>query len=122
LTFCSDFCVEEWRLRTDPGFLREKTLARDKGICAECGVDSLAAYIALKRSRGVGRLRLLAHWGLKSINRKTLWDADHIVPVAEGGGACDLSNIRTLCLICHRQATRRLRERLVLRRLSGESR
>jgi hypothetical protein len=61
-------------------------------------------------------LRLLQHWGLKSINRRTLWDADHIVPVAEGGGACDLSNIRTLCLICHRDATRQLRSRMMDRR------
>ena len=52
LTFCSDFCVEEWRLRTDPGFVREKTLARDKGVCAECGVDTLAAYIALSEAAG----------------------------------------------------------------------
>jgi 5-methylcytosine-specific restriction endonuclease McrA len=53
---------------------------------------------------------------LKAVSRRTLWDADHIVPVAEGGGACDLSNIRTLCLVCHREATRALRERLAVRR------
>jgi 5-methylcytosine-specific restriction endonuclease McrA len=44
--------------------------------------------------------------------RKSLWDADHIVPVAEGGGECDLSNLRTLCLKCHRVRTAELRERL----------
>jgi 5-methylcytosine-specific restriction endonuclease McrA len=75
-------------------------------------VDTLRAFAELKRSRGVGRLRQLQHWGLKTINRKSLWDADHVVPIAEGGGACDLSNIRTLCLVCHRQATQALRERL----------
>jgi hypothetical protein len=112
VTFCSDFCVDEWRLRTNPGYLREKTLERDKGVCAACGVDTLRAFAELKRSRGVGRLRQLQHWGLKTINRKSLWDADHVVPIAEGGGACDLSNIRTLCLVCHRQATQALRERL----------
>jgi hypothetical protein len=41
-----------------------------------------------------------------------LWDADHILPVAEGGGECDLDNIRTLCLLCHRTATKELRARL----------
>jgi hypothetical protein len=25
------------------------------------------------------------------------------VPVVEGGGECDLSNMRTLCLKCHRR-------------------
>ena len=112
-TFCSDFCVEQWRLRTDPGFLRDKTFERDKGICAVCHTDTVAAYSDLRRSRGTGRLHKLQLWGLKSINqRKTLWDADHIIPVIEGGGACDLSNIRTLCLICHRKATAELRARL----------
>ena len=37
-------------------------------------------------------------WGL----RRKLWDADHILPVAQGGGECDLGNMRTLCLRCHR--------------------
>ena len=44
--------------------------------------------------------------------RKSLWDADHILPVTEGGGECDLDNIRTLCLRCHRAATAQLRERI----------
>jgi len=110
-TFCSDWCVHEWKLRTDPGYLREKVLKRDRAICARCGIDAHAAWIELKRSRGAQRLRLLARWGLKRLNRKTLWDADHIVPVVEGGGECDLENIRTLCLICHRQATAALRLR-----------
>jgi hypothetical protein len=45
-------------------------------------------------------------------SRRSLWDADHILPVAEGGGQCDLDNIRTLCLLCHREATAQLRARL----------
>src|SRR5581483_7715613 len=31
----------------------------------------------------------------------------HILPVASGGGECDLSNMRTLCLKCHRERHRR---------------
>jgi hypothetical protein len=54
----------------------------------------------------------MAHWGLKTRLRKSLWDVDHIVPVIEGGGECDLANIRTLCLRCHRKATAALRERI----------
>lgn len=112
-TFCSEWCVHEWRLRTDTGYLREQVLARDHGICAICRVDCRAAYHDLKRSRGVHRQKLLARWGLKRISRRTLWDADHIVPVAEGGGECDLDNIRSLCLLCHRRQTSELRLRLV---------
>lgn len=111
-TFCSDYCVHEWRLRTDSGYLREQVFARDSGVCALCAVDTHAAWLDLKRSRGTHRLKLLAHWGLKSVNRKTLWDADHIVPVVEGGGECDLDNIRTLCLRCHTRLTQELRQRL----------
>ena len=111
-TFCSDYCVDQWRLRTDPGYLRERTFNRDRGLCAKCGVDTVAAFAEIKRKRGTARLRLLREWGLTRLSRKTLWDADHIVPVAEGGGTCDLANIRTLCLRCHREATAELRLRL----------
>ena len=61
-------------------------------------------------------MELLAHWGLRTRIRRSLWDADHIVPVTEGGGECDLENIQTLCLRCHREATKRLRERMKGRR------
>jgi hypothetical protein len=34
-----------------------------------------------------------------------------VIPVVEGGGECDLQNLRTLCLACHRQETLKLRQR-----------
>lgn len=111
-TFCSDWCVHEWRLRSDPGYLREQVLQRDKGVCALCRIDTRAAYLELRRARGTHRLRLLTKWGLKRMSRKSLWDADHIRAVVEGGGECDLENLRTLCLLCHRQQTVELRRRL----------
>jgi 5-methylcytosine-specific restriction endonuclease McrA len=55
----------------------------------------------------------LSFYGMKTItSRRSLWDADHILPVAEGGGQCDLDNLRTLCVPCHREATAQLRQRL----------
>ena len=33
------------------------------------------------------------------------WEADHIVPVAEGGGECGLENYRLLCRACHLRVT-----------------
>ena len=111
VTFCSDWCVEEWRLRPDPGYLREKVFERDRGVCAACGLDCEAAWVHLERLRGAARVRTLLEWSLKPRSRKSLWDADHIVPVVEGGGECDLANIRTLCLKCHRAATAELRKR-----------
>jgi hypothetical protein len=58
------------------------------------------------------RRKFLKQRKLREGSRKSLWDADHIVPVAEGGGQCNLSNMRTLCLLCHSEATAALRERL----------
>ncbi len=111
-TFCSEYCVHEWKLRSQPQYLRGQVYQRDRGICASCGVDTIFEVRRLRRSRGTRRDELMKHWGLRTRLRKSLWDADHILPVIEGGGECDLDNIRTLCLRCHRAATARLRERI----------
>lgn len=100
-TFCSAECVHQHRIRTDAAYLRECCWRRDKGICAACGVDAMAS----KSNRPTPWLRT-GH----------LWQADHIVPVAEGGGECDLDNIRTLCTQCHKQATKQLAARLAAAR------
>jgi 5-methylcytosine-specific restriction endonuclease McrA len=114
-TFCSEYCVHQWRLRTDPGYLRDQVFARDRGVCALCRADTVAIFAALKRTRprSPARNAGLSFYGMKSITaRRSLWDADHILPVAEGGGQCDLDNLRTLCLPCHREVTAKLRHRL----------
>lgn len=107
-TFCSDWCVEEWTLRSNPGHMRTRVFERDRGICALCAIDCVAELHRLRRLRGAARLRASAEWRLGS--RKSLWDADHIIPVVLGGGECDLSNMRTLCLKCHRTRTAELAE------------
>lgn len=109
-TFCSEWCVEEWKVRSNPGHLRERVFERDRGICAHCGLDCLAEFRHIKKLRGVARARAMSEWNAG--DRKSLWDADHITAVAEGGGECDLSNMRTLCLKCHRTRTAQLRKRL----------
>ncbi len=135
-TFCGAECVQRWKLRTDPGYLRALVWARDRGICAGCGVNSKSWYRAVKARiarrmkaaglhRGgsglaaelVGKIEQAAYlsFGLTS-NRSTYWDADHIIPVAEGGGECDLDNLRTLCLKCHKETTKQLATRLAAAR------
>ena len=118
-TFCSDWCTDEWRLRSNPGYLRDRLFERDKGICAQCGLDCVAQLRHIKKLRGVARAKATTEWVLG--HRKSLWDADHIVPVAEGGGECDLMNMRTLCLRCHRLSTEELRQRLVKKRVGAKS-
>lgn len=144
-TFCSDKCVESWKLRTDPMFVRIQVFKRDKGVCALCRQDTVALakeLQALARSwdvstyyrlggqdwdespsdslqirerykKRLAELRLTPSRVLSSRARQYgIWDADHIVPVVEGGGLCDLSNYRTLCVKCHKDETAKLRTKL----------
>ena len=108
MTFCSAACVHEWKLRSDPGYLRKQVFARDRGVCVRCGVDTESLRRDKRKLDYQARRQFEKEWG----GRRNLWDADHIVPVAEGGGECDLSNMRTLCLKCHREETAVLRKRL----------
>jgi 5-methylcytosine-specific restriction endonuclease McrA len=107
-TFCGDTCVHEWKLRTDPCYLREQVFLRDRGVCAVCGVDTEALRKEKRKLDYRARRQFEKDWG----SRRSLWDADHIVPVVEGGGECGLANMRTLCLKCHRMVTTELRMRL----------
>lgn len=47
---------------------------------------------------------------------RSWWEADHIVPVSEGGGGCGPEGYRTLCLPCHRRETAKLAARLAAKR------
>ncbi len=116
-TFCSDVCVERWRIRTDPSFLRSLVWKRDRGRCARCGLKCRDLEKSLKLLRQVlvrlgqspvyGKLRQV----MKIQSRHTFWDADHIQAVADGGGECGLDNMQTLCLWCHRDKTAAMHRR-----------
>jgi 5-methylcytosine-specific restriction protein A len=110
-TFCSDACVDAWMIRTSPSHVRTLVLRRDQGVCAECGLDCCALEREFRRVKYPERGQRLRALGIPP-SRTTFWDADHIVPVVEGGGECDLDNYRTLCIPCHRRATAALRRRL----------
>ena len=148
-SWCSDACVDEMRLRSDPSIARCRVFNRDHGVCSKCGLDTVASearYRMLFRdvvgSRGdigsfyaifgVCRRYRWAPGGYGRIYtgrpgsrriiacrcpacRPTIavtWEADHIIPVAEGGGCCGLENLRTLCRDCHEAETAALRRRL----------
>ncbi len=60
------------------------------------------------------RKQLLAKYaplGRWTPGRTSGWDADHIIPVVEGGGQCGLENYRTLCHPCHKKVTAELSRR-----------
>ena len=41
-TFCSDECVEQHKIRTQPDHAAKRVLERDHGICCSCGTDTIA--------------------------------------------------------------------------------
>jgi 5-methylcytosine-specific restriction protein A len=125
-TFCSETCVDALRVRTSPSAARERVFARDRGICAACGLDTQALLRRLRRCPKLGtragisaQARDLVRGFEAAVRfhrsgvriRRSLWEADHIVPVVEGGGGCGVENLRTLCLPCHRAVTAKLTAR-----------
>jgi 5-methylcytosine-specific restriction endonuclease McrA len=82
---------------------------RDRGICAACGLDTEKLR---RRFRRLPRRERLKQGKILGIDpARSFWHADHVVAVVEGGGECDLANMRTLCVSCHKHATRELMER-----------
>jgi len=101
-TFCSDACVHQWRVRTDPTYVREQIFKRDDGACRLCGLNLRAAERRWRRQRPALYARAARRaWRLE----RPRWEADHIVPVADGGGECGLENYRLLCRACHVSVT-----------------
>lgn len=94
------YCSKECWVRNTPGLMRRAVERRDKGICAGCGCQCRIRWMSRKT---------YTEQQLKDMPR---WQADHIVPVVEGGGLCGIENYRTLCTLCHKKATRELVKRL----------
>lgn len=74
----------------------------------ECQTKSVTFFFIVKGDGKVIRKELFKRdGGICSIcNKKSdEWQADHVLPVNNGGGACDLDNFQTLCLDCHKNKT-----------------
>ncbi len=128
-SFCSTACTDEALIRCWPSHARKLVFKRDKGVCGACGLDTVKAETIIKAHAKEVHGPMVPCWGnnmrqmrgseavemflnLKRGNRRTLWEANHILPVIEGGGACGLDNFETLCLWCHRDHTKELRARM----------
>lgn len=74
---CSNFYAQYEIYRGNATVIRNQVYYRDKGYCRMCGVLDYN------------------------------WQADHIIPVHKGGGACGLENFQTLCLDCHKEKTKK---------------
>ncbi len=140
-TFCSDACVDAWKITTNPVYVRQRVWDRDHGVCAKCGLDTDRFNRLMRWARnrlfsarsndpdrhGIrhpDRFVQISKWTLSYCSHRCgvvqvyanpwswkighLWEANHIVPVVEGGGECGLEGYETLCLKCHKQATKEL--------------
>jgi 5-methylcytosine-specific restriction endonuclease McrA len=129
-TYCSRECAEQHGLkRAGYNQIRAQVFALEGGVCRLCGIDAHALYTRIRALQPAERLNALCNtnWKLPKTskaldnllqkpNEGNFWQADHIVAVAEGGGGCELENLRTLCVPCHAGETEKLLHRL---RLNG---
>jgi len=111
-TLCSPECEHELKLRTNGNYLRHCIYIRDRAICAICNIDTKKTAKNALLLNDDERNNYLKSLNI-SLKRKifvkkfggSLWDADHIIPVKDGGGLCGLENMRTLCISCHKIIT-----------------
>ncbi|MFQ5569158.1 MAG: HNH endonuclease [Rhodothermales bacterium] len=118
--WCSDTCrskaIHEFSLYHDPVYQRRAVFKRDHGVCAACGRNTLHLRRRLQAAT-LEEQGLLYHGLLRQgydryrLDRFMLWEADHIVPVIEGGGGTGLENLQTLCVPCHKQKTTAMQQR-----------
>ena len=99
-SWCSDECMEAYYTATDSNWLRNKVERRDSGVCAACGLDTVdleRRVTRMDREQRHEAKKVLKENGF-NVNgwTITLWDADHIEPLDEGG-SWELSNVQTLC-------------------------
>lgn len=129
--WCGQRCVDAYMIRAWPTHARRKVYQRDHGRCTLCGLDTVAlvhdilrtvrtevpSYRTLRVKNMLRAHGMQTHWKRFLFRRPTLFDVDHVIGVAQGGGECGLENLRTLCLRCHAQRTREQRRcaRVVVR-------
>jgi 5-methylcytosine-specific restriction protein A len=114
-TMCSQECVHEILIRTNARYVRDCVYNRDNGICKICNIDTKQIAKKALELNINERIDFLKDYNI-TIKRKIwkkkhgggLWDADHIIPVKNGGGECGLDNYRTLCIKCHKIVTKNI--------------
>ncbi len=91
---CSDAAAALYFVRTGASAtIRGLIYRRDHGRCAVCGCAC-----------GV-RLQGPMPFRERFFTLRRTWEADHILPVEEGGGGCGLENFQILCDSCHKLKT-----------------
>lgn len=110
-SWCGDACVERHRIANWQGYARQRVWERDRGRCASCGLADGDFHGPVKNAHLRAGNTMLSCPFLP-------WEADHIVPLIEGGDGT-MENLRTLCRPCHVAETVKLRKRLSEKREGG---
>jgi hypothetical protein len=113
--WCSAECVEAFK-QLRPSHVRRIVHARDQGRCSACGRECEKMLALLGQMSALGPdwattcEELRRHWtslGFKQHQRwGAYWEADHVVPVADGGGLATPQQMQTLCSPCHTLKTK----------------
>jgi 5-methylcytosine-specific restriction protein A len=136
-TFCSMPCIHEWKLRNQPEYTKHCVKERDHGVCKLCGVDTVILHQELKKlwsayqkdcaeyldlsipseTRRHNMSKIMEAFEEKCLKPvaiswsrfqgKRIWDVDHVLEVAAGGGSAGLDNLQTLCVKCHKAKTKK---------------
>jgi 5-methylcytosine-specific restriction protein A len=123
-TWCSQQCVKSMTIEHWPAAWSQAVIERDKGVCQQCGFDGRLVERVLRRlnwdyerHESQNSNHRQAHqwyqhhiWDLGFTRGIHLMQADHIIPVVDGGPNT-LANGRTLCQPCHKAETARLARR-----------
>ncbi|KAJ7564591.1 hypothetical protein O6H91_02G024600 [Diphasiastrum complanatum] len=116
--FCKVSCFNEYQLKTSQRYLREELFKIERGVCVKCQLDchGLVERIrflpkiqrrvyTIEKAPQFEKHKNLLEKLIEDPTEGNAWHADHIVPVFEGGGECNLENMRTLCVACHAKVT-----------------
>ena len=132
---CGSDAFASWDWKAARGLVYE----RDRGVCSNCGINTedlrkafrwFNDWLHKEDARAGNSLRgvtfrteptLRSLMSAKGIPKHlaledNFWQADHIIPLAEGGKLCDLDNLRTVCIPCHKKHTAALAARLAQQR------
>jgi len=96
-TFCGEACVHAYRMRSSAGYRRAALFEARGPMCEICSVDTCVIGAALRRSPERARAEYSLSRARVSRPRRlrgAVFDADHIIPVFQGGGGCGLENLR----------------------------
>jgi 5-methylcytosine-specific restriction endonuclease McrA len=104
-TICSAECRTEFKSHfLGWGDVTRAVAIRDKGVCADCGMDCERLDKILSRVKDWKiRNHVLRVLSFNVDWARSLWEAHHVKPVKHNGPARSIDELITLCVPCHRK-------------------